>query len=142
MLLVKSSYSEVTRASYDEFFRSCIAPLLGPTPEEYTSPSPISFMCDDNTPVEIGWVFKPTGEMSIQYAIEPLSTSNGSLIPTPQHLAILQRLSNAGQCQSFDLSWSRKCTHLLLYPSNSLPCNLQRTSQFFIGKQPCSIRKL
>ena len=41
-------------------------------------------MRDDGTPAEAGWVFKPTGEMSIQYATNALSPNDGS--PTaPQH---------------------------------------------------------
>lgn len=134
-LLVRSSYSEDTRARYDDFFRSSVAPLLGPTPEEYTSSSPVSFMCDDNTPVEIGWVFKSTGEMSVQYAIEALSAADGSPICALQNLNILQGLAITGQCEGFDLAWTRKCTQSLLYPTRLLPRDLQRVSQFFIGKQ-------
>lgn len=137
MLLARSSYSEVTRAQYDEFFRSNVAHLLGPAPNEYPSSSPpSSFMCDDNTPVEIGWVFKSTGEMTVQYAIEALSDSDGSPISAIQNLGILQRLSAAGRCQGFNLSWTRKCIQSLLYPSNVLPRDLQRVSQFFIGRHP------
>ncbi|KAF9654209.1 aromatic prenyltransferase [Thelephora ganbajun] len=132
-LLSRSSYSEETRIRYDNFFKAFVAPLLGPSPEEYTSSSPISFMCDDHTPVEIGWVFKSTGEMSVQYAIEALSPIDGSPISTHQNLIILQNLAAAGQCQGFNVSWSRKCTQSLLYPSRSLPHDLQRDSQFFIG---------
>ena len=90
-------------------------------------------MCDDNTPVEIGLVFKSTGEVTVQYAIEALSDSDGSPLCASQNLRILQRLSAAGQCQGFNLSWTRKCIQSLLYPSNLLPRDLQRVSQFFIG---------
>ena len=140
-LLARSSYSEETKAGYDEFFKSAVVPLLGPTPDEYESAAstPVSFMCDDNTPAEIAWVFKSTGEQSVQYAIETLSPSDGSPIPTPQNLSLLQRLAVAGQCQGFDISWSRRCTQSLLYPTRSLPQDLQRMSQFFIGK---SVRRL
>ena len=136
-LLIRSSYSEEMRVRYDGFFKASVAPLLGPSPDEYTpSTPPASFMCDDHTPVEIGWVFRSTGEMSVQYAIDVLSSINGSPIPAHQNLIILQNLAIAGQCQGFDISWSRKCTQSLLCPSRSLPQDLQRTSQFFIGKQP------
>jgi hypothetical protein len=136
-MLALSSYSEEARVRYDDFFKSFIAPLLGPSPDEYTSP-PASFMCDDHTPLEIGWVFKSTGEMTIQYAIETLSATNGSPISPHQNLVILQRLANAGKCDDFNLSWSRKCTHALLYPLHLLPPHLQRISQFFIGESPGS----
>jgi len=98
-------------------------------------------MCDDHTPVEIGWVFKPTGETSVQYAIEALSI-DGSPISPHQNLSILQNLSLAGQCQGFDISWSRHCVQSLLCSSRFVPRELQRDSQFFIGKQPhptCSL---
>jgi len=136
-LLARSSYSEETKAGYDEFFKSTIAPLLGPTPDEFvsTSSTPVSFMCDDHTPAEIAWVFKSTGETSVQYAIETLTASDGSPISTPQNLSLLQHLSVAGRCQGFDISWSRKCTQSLLHPTRSLPQDLQRMSQFFIGKR-------
>ena len=132
-LLARSSYSEETKAGYDEFFKTCVAPLLGPTPGEFTSSPPVSFMCDDHTPVEIAWVFKSTGETSVQYAIETLSASDGSPISTPQNLNLLRNLSIAGQCPGFDISWSRKCTQSLLHPTRFLPQDLQRVSQFFIG---------
>lgn len=137
MLLTRSSYSEETRVSYDDFFKTHVVPLLGPSPDEYDSPlGPVSFMCDDHTPVEIGWVFKSTGEMSVQYAIEALSPTNGSPISPQHNLTILQNFAIAGQCHGFDISWSRKCTQSLLYPTNSLPRDLQKVSQFFIGKRP------
>ena len=110
--------------------------LLGPTPDEYNSSQPVSFMCDDKTPVEIGWVFKSTGETSVQYAIEALSPSDGSPVSPQQNLVILQKLAIAGNCQGFDLSWTRKCTQSLLHPSRLLSHDLQRISQFFISKQP------
>ena len=133
-LFAMSSYSEETRIKHDDFFKSFIAPLLGPSPDEYTSSSPVSFMCDDHTPLEIGWVFESSGKMTIQYAIETLSATNGSPISPHQNLAILRRLAIAGQCKGFNLSWSRKCTNSLLYPLHLLPPHLQRVSQFFIGK--------
>lgn len=133
-LLSRSSYPEETRTRYDDFFKSSVAPLLGPSPDEYPSGvSPVSFMCDDHTPVEIGWVYKPSGEVSVQYAIEALSPSDGTPISPQQNLTILQYLSTAGQCQDFDITWTRKCTQSLLYPSKFLPSDLQRVSQFFIG---------
>ena len=131
-LLARSSYSEETRARYDEHFKSVIVPLLGPTPDEYTTSKPASFMCDDHTPAEIAWVFKSTGETSVQYAIETLSAADGSPISPLQNLNILQGLATTGQCRGFDLSWTRKCTQTLLYPSR-LPIHVQRDSQFFIG---------
>ena len=81
--------SSDTRASYDESFRSFIAPLLDPTPNKNTSSSHISLICDDNTPVEIGWVFESISEMFGQYAIETLPASDGSPIPTPQSFSTL-----------------------------------------------------
>jgi DMATS type aromatic prenyltransferase len=137
-LLARSSYPEETRARYDEFFRISVAPLLGPSPDEYTS-EPVSFMCDDHTPVEIGWVFKPTGEMSVQYALDALSPSDGTPLSPQHNLLLLQSLAIAGQCQNFDISWSRKCTQSLLCSSKSLPQDLQRASQFFIGNYSCSV---
>jgi hypothetical protein len=98
-------------------------------------------MCDDHTPVEVGWVFKPTGETAVQYAIDTLSAVDGSPIPTPQNLSILQNLAIAGQCHGFDMSWSRKCTQMLLYPSRLLSQDLQMVSQFFIGQQRTPIRE-
>jgi hypothetical protein len=140
-LLIRSSYSEETRARYNDFFKSHVAPLLGPSPGEYApSTSSDSLMCDDHTPVEIGWVFKSTGETSVQYAIEALSSTDGAPIYTHQNLVILQNLAIAGQCQGFDISWSQKCTHSLLCPSRLVPQALQRDSQFFIGKQPDFVR--
>ena len=141
MLLIRSSYLEDTRTSHDDFFKSFIVPLLGPTPDEYGSSQPVSFMCDDKTPVEIGWVFKSTGETSVQYAIEALSPSDGSPISPRQNLDILQHLSEVSDCQGFDLSWTHKCTQSLLYPSHLLSHDLQRVSQFFIGKRPHLVRK-
>jgi DMATS type aromatic prenyltransferase len=137
-LLSRSSYSEGRRAEYDDFFRSSVAPLLGPTPDEYSS-SPVSLMCDDHTPVEIGWVFKSTGETSVQYALDALSPTDGTPFSPEQNLLILQSLAIAGQCQGFDMTWTRKCTKSLLWPSKSLPQDLQRVSQFFIGSYPRSV---
>ena len=134
-LLARSSYSDEAKARYDEHFKSFIAPLLGPTPDEYTTSKPVSFMCDDHTPAEIAWVFKSTGETSVQYAIETLSASDGSPISPIQNLSILRDLAFAGQCRGFELSWTRKCTQTLLYLA-CLPQHLQRVSQFFIGEQP------
>ena len=131
-LLIRSSYPEETRERFDSFFKSSVAPLLGPSPEESTSP--VSFMCDDGTPVEIGWVFKPTGETSVQYAIEALSPTDGTPIGPQQNLNILQDLSIDGDCDGFDLSWTRKCTQSFTCPSKLLPQNLKRVSQFFIGQ--------
>lgn len=134
-LLARSSYSEETRVRYDDFFKVSVAPLLGPAPHEYSSTTkPFSFMCDDHTPVEIGWVFKSTGDMSVQYAIEALTAADGSPISPYQNLTILQNLAAAGRCLDFDLSWSQECTQSLLCPSQQLPHHLQRASQFFIGE--------
>ena len=133
-LLVRSPCLEETRERFNGFFRTSVAPLLGPSPEESTLP--VSSMCDDGTPVEIGWVFKPTGETSVQYAIEALSPSDGSPICPQQNLNILQDLAMAGDCNGFDLSWTRKCTQSLACPSKLLPQKLNRVSQFFIGQYP------
>jgi len=132
-LLIRSSYSEETRVRYDDFFKIHIAPLLGPLPEENPSTSTISSICDDHTPVEIGWVFEPTGETLVQYTIEAFSI-DGSPIPPHQNLVILQNLAIAGQCQGFDISWSRRCVQSLLCSPRLVPHELQRDSQFFIGK--------
>ena len=91
-------------------------------------------MCDDHTPVEIGWVFKPTGETTVQYAIDALSPTDGAPISPQHNLVILQNLAIAGQCEGFDISWSRKCTQSLLCPPRLLPQDLERVSQFFIGE--------
>ena len=132
-LVARSSYPSDTRDKYDAFFDEQIVPLLGPCPEDYLpSSEPVSFMCDDHTPVEIGWVFKPTGGMSVQYAIDALS-SDGTPLSPRQNLTILQNLAIEGRCQNFDISWSRKCAMSLLYPGEDLPADLRRTSQFFIG---------
>ena len=139
-MLTRSFYPEETRVRYDKFFESSVAPLLGPTPDDYSS-SPVSFMCDDHTPVEIGWVFKSTGETSVQYALDALSP-NGTPVSLDQNLLILQHLAIAGQCQGFDMTWTRKCTKSLLWPSKSLPQDLQRVSQFFIGNYPRFSSKL
>ena len=137
VLLARSAYPEETRVGYNRFFEDFIVPLLGPSPEEYpSSSSPASFMCDDHTPVEIGWVFKSTGEMSVQYAIDALSATDGAPFSPSQNLDILQSLATNGQCQNFDSSWTRKCAQSLLYPSTPLPQELQRVSQFFIGDYP------
>lgn len=133
-LLNRSSYSEETRVRYDDFFKNSVAPFLGPTPAEYTDNAPPgSFMCDDHTPVEIGWVFKSTGEMSVQYAFDALSPIDGAPISPEQNLVLLHHLAIAGQCQGFDMTWTKKCSKSLLYPSKFLPQDLQRVSQFFIG---------
>ena len=131
-LLLRSS--EKTRERFHSFFRTSVAPLLGPSPDKSTWP--VSSMCDDGTPVEIGWVFKPTGEMSVQFAIEVLSPIDGSPIAPQQNLIILQVLAIAGECHDFDLSWSRRCTQSLTYLSKLLPQNLKQVSQFFIGQYP------
>ena len=139
-MLARSSHSESTRGHYDAFFRDFVAPLLGPAPGEDPSSFSTSFMCDDHTPVEIGWVFKPTGETCVQYAIETLSAVDGSPISTPQNLNILQNLAIASQCQGFDMTWSRKCAQSLLYPTHLIPSqDSQRVSQFFIGQCPSRV---
>jgi len=138
VLLIRSAYPEETRARYDDFFKTFVAPLLGPSPGEFTSSSPTSSMCDDHTPVEIGWVFRSTGGASVHYAIETLSPTDGSPISPRQNLDILRSFAIAGRCQGFDISWSRKCTQSLLCPPQSAPHDLQRVSQFFVGKQPRS----
>lgn len=88
-LLTQASGLEDTRASYDESFRSFVAPLPDPTPDKNTSSSHPSLICDDNTPVEIGWVLESISETSVQYTIETLSIPDGSLIPTPQNFSTL-----------------------------------------------------
>lgn len=93
-------------------------------------------MCDDHTPLEFGWVFKPTGETSVQYAIEALSPTDGTPCSPTENLEILSSLATNGQCERFDLSWSNKCTQSLLYPSHLLSRKHQRESQFFIGENP------
>jgi DMATS type aromatic prenyltransferase len=40
------------------------------------------------------------------------------------------------------MTWTEKCSKSLLYPSELLPRDLQRVSQFFIGKELCSILNL
>ena len=91
-------------------------------------------MCDDHTPVEIGWAFESAGGMTVQYAIETLSATDGTPTSARSNFVILQNLAIAGQCQDFDISWSRRCTQSLLCPSHLLPRDRQRVSQFFIGK--------
>lgn len=137
-LLARSCYSEERKVRYDRFFQASIVPFLGPCPDEYTSSSPpVSFMCDDHTPLEIGWVFKSTGEMSVQYAIDALAPSDGTPLSPGANLELLSNLATNGSCQNFDISWSRKCTMSLLCPPNAqVPQHLQRVSQFFIGDYP------
>ena len=82
-----------------------------------------------------------TGETFAQYAIESLSASDSLPISTPKNLTLLQSLAIAGQCQGFDISWSRKCTQTLLYPSRLLPReDLHKVSQFFIGTCVCRLQ--
>lgn len=138
VLLARSAYSGMTRVQYDDFFRTAVTPLLGPLPHEYTS-SPVSLMCSDHTPVEICWAFKSTGEISVQYAVDALCPTHGTPVSPKQNLLILQWLAITGQCQGFDLTLTRKCIKSLLWPSNSLPQDLQRVSQFFIGNCPRSV---
>lgn len=132
-LLHRSSYPDDLRIQYDRFFLQCVIPLLGPPAEELAGPRRISFMCDDHTPVELGWVFKAEGDMAVQYAIEPL-TSDGHPVPSPHNLSILEHLAIIGHVDQFDSSWSRICHDTLTYPSHLLSKDMQDMSQFFIGK--------
>ena len=126
-LLTRSSNSEETRTGYDESFRSSVVPFSGPAPDEDTSSSPASPVCDDNAPIETGWVFESAGETFVRYFIETLSASDGSQIPAPPNPIILQSPSVTGQCLGFHRSRLRKCTQPLHHPSRLLPHDLQRT---------------
>ena len=127
-LLTRSSNSEdSTRAGYDESFRSSFIHFTGPAPDEGASSPPASLVCDDNTPIETGWVFESAGETFVRYFIETLSASDGSQIPAPPNPIILQSPSVTGQCLGFHRSRLRKCTQPLHHPSNLLPHDLQQT---------------
>lgn len=114
-LLSRLSNSEEMEPGYDENLRSFVAPSLHPTP-------------DDNVPVEVGWAFNSTGEMSIQYAgIGTIFTSDSPPIPAAQNLVILRNPSTTKQCLGFHPSWSQKYAPSLLHPSRSLSRDLRRT---------------
>lgn len=134
-LLDRSLYTDELRDHYDGFFYNEVIPLLGPTADEFSKSDPVSFMCDDNTPVELGWVFKADGDMTVQYAIEPMSPLDGRPISTLHSLNVLEHLAATGRVENFDSSWSRICHETLSHPSNRLPRKLQDISQFFIGKR-------
>ena len=89
-------------------------------------------MCDDHTPIEIGWVFKPTGK-SVQYAIDALTPIDGTPYSPEQNLDLLSLLAANGQCRDFNMDWTLKCTQSLLTPASMLSPDLKRVSQFFIG---------
>ena len=133
----RSSYSEDLMASDDELFESFIAPFLNPTPYEDISLLHVSFLCDDNTPVEISWMFKSTGEIPVQYGIETLFASSGSPIPTPQNLVILRNPFTTSQCPGFHLSWSHECTRSHLHSSCSPPCAPQPQSRSSLPTFQC-----
>ena len=118
-LLAGSSYSEEVRASYDELFRSIDAPSLGPTPDEHPPPSSVSSMCDGNTYVEADW-------MSVQYAIQTLTTSGDSPTTTPRNPAIPQNLFTVGRCPELNHSRPPEYSQPLPHRFRSLPCNIQR----------------
>jgi hypothetical protein len=89
-------------------------------------------MCDDHTPVEMAWVFKPGGE-TVQYAFDPVSPADGRPLSTAHSLNMLEHLAICGQVDGFDSSWSRTCLETLTQSTRSLSKDLQNFSQFFIG---------
>ena len=131
--LTRSSYSKETKSRHGSSFKTSAAPSLGPFPDEHPPSTPsASYACDGDTPVEIRWVFKPTGETSIQHAIEAPSSIDGSPIPSQQSLITLEDAAIAGQCQGSDLSGTHDRTQLLRCPPRSVPDDLERVSQPFV----------
>lgn len=133
-LLDRSIYPEDLRERYDAFFYHCVIPLLGPTAQELKGSEVASFMCDDHTPVELGWVFKADGDMTVQYAIEPMSATDGRPVSSMHSINVLEHLAVHGHVDDFESSWSQICHETLSFPSNRLSRKLQNVSQFFIGK--------
>ncbi|KAF9481598.1 aromatic prenyltransferase [Pholiota conissans] len=86
-------------------------PILGPSPGELRSLGlkPLSYMGDDHSPIEFGWVIKGDGKSSIQFSIEPLSHFDGYPSPPQDTVKILKSLGTASCVTSFDSTWADIC---------------------------------
>jgi DMATS type aromatic prenyltransferase len=114
-LLQLSSYPTHLRNDFLSVYSPFIVPLLGPSPRELRSMSvkPRSYMGDDHSPIEFGWVVKNDGKSSIQFSIEPLSHFDGAPTPPKVCTKILNALGNVSCVKSFDTTWADICQETL-----------------------------
>ncbi|KAF8174910.1 tryptophan dimethylallyltransferase-domain-containing protein [Pholiota molesta] len=114
-LLQLSSYPTHLRNDFLSVYSTFIVPLLGPGPRELRSMGvkPRSYMGDDHSPIEFGWVVKNDGKSSIQFSIEPLSHFDGAPTPPKVCTKILNALGNVTCVKSFDTTWPDICQETL-----------------------------
>jgi hypothetical protein len=74
---------------------------------------PRSYMGDDHSPIEFGWVIKSNGKSSIQFSIEPLSHTDGAPAPPKACSKILSALGKVSCVKSFDTAWANICQETL-----------------------------
>ncbi|TFK33163.1 aromatic prenyltransferase [Crucibulum laeve] len=106
---------------------------MGPTPSEFITTGPCSFLSDDHTPAELIWVVDGDGRMSIRYSMEPLSPHSG--VPSSSNVwrPTLDAFYNFPRIAGVDLSWSDICRETLTYDSDPDSETRESASQFFLG---------
>ncbi|KAF8157256.1 tryptophan dimethylallyltransferase-domain-containing protein [Crassisporium funariophilum] len=132
-LLEHSSCSKQLRKDYLLFYLRKVVPRLGPSPEQLRlcAGHPSSYLSDDHTPVEFIWVIGGDGSSSIRFAMEPLSSLDGSPLKYRGCLETINSLKNLACMKSFDSTWSDICQETLVYSPKSYSKNF--ASQFFLG---------
>jgi hypothetical protein len=123
-MLTLSEYPEDIRNKCMDAFRSCMVPLMGPTPAEFKTlfhHQPCSTMVDDHTPVELSSVVAASGKAAIRFYVEPLCPISG--IPAPQStwLSSVYHLGRALDTKHQDLTWLRVCLQTLTLDLATVP---------------------
>ncbi|KAJ6544420.1 aromatic prenyltransferase, partial [Mycena capillaripes] len=107
---------------------------FGPSPFEFSDSPPSSFISDDHTPFEFIWAIGRHGDMSVRFALEPLSSLDGSSLPPRKSMASLNVFRGM---PGLDLTWNNICRQSLLFepPEAGITLkenNFEHSSQFFI----------
>ncbi|KAF5347551.1 hypothetical protein D9756_010699 [Leucocoprinus leucothites] len=126
-----------TAACHDfmDYFNHQIAPLLGPTPQEFKEQGmrPSTFFSDDHTPVELIWAVEADGKMSIRFAMEPLNCLNGTPSPSRVWMSALHNLCSWHRTRTWSLEWADICRETLIIDDSEVDERIQYPSHFFLG---------
>ncbi|KAJ7580937.1 aromatic prenyltransferase [Mycena floridula] len=102
---------------------------MGPAPSEFIDSKPVSYVCDDYSPIEYAAVYGSAGILSLRLTLEFLSPENGFPYSRDQFLVSMRGLGE--KMAAFDMTWTDICLEALT--TSEQPTGTTHYSQYIIG---------
>lgn len=134
-------YTPAARLVVENWLARHVLPHLGPPPRGYSAEAPpLSFMCDDGSPIEFSWAVDRIGKSTVRFAVEPLVGLSRGAIPAGNPRALLDAMRADGTVADIDMHWFDVCADALTLDRDSTAWRalmshgaLSHLSQYFIG---------